>query len=88
MPLTYDDLLDLLLPYVEGTMTLEQAAQVEAALKQHPDLAGVVADLRAFPDVAPAPGVEPLSEEELAEKWNSLRDRLVERDILPGRTVN
>lgn len=67
-----------LLAYRDGRLSPEQRRTIEAKIAVYPDAARALADLRAFPVVAPAPGTPELSDDEIGLRWQTFRKRLGE----------
>jgi len=65
-----------LLAYRDGVLDGEERTRLEVRIAAFPDAARALEDLAAFPDVVPAPGVEPPSEEEIDRGWRSFRNEL------------
>ena len=72
-----------LLAYRDGRLSPEARAAVEARLAVYPDAARALADLAAFPDVEPAPGVPALSDDEVEARWRAFRERLGDTQPAP-----
>jgi hypothetical protein len=68
-----------LLAYRDGLLEPRQRQELEAKLAVHPDAAGALADLLAFPAVEPAPGTPELSDADVAAHWQAFRPRLAAR---------
>jgi hypothetical protein len=71
-----------LLAYRDGELAPEARQSVEDRLAIDPDAARVLADLAAFPEVEPAPGIAELTDEEVERRWHALHKKLQE---LPQR---
>jgi anti-sigma factor RsiW len=67
-----------LLAYRDGRLPPKQRRTIEAKIAVYPDAARALADLRAFPAVAPAPGTSELSDAEIGARWQTFRKRLAE----------
>lgn len=67
-----------LLAYRDGLLDAAARESVEARIAVYPEAALALADLAAFPDVAPAPGTPELSDEEVAARWRAFRPKLDE----------
>ncbi len=67
-----------LLAYRDGSLAPAERERLEARIAVYPDAARALADLAAFPDIEPAPGVPDISEEEVAARWQTFRQRLAE----------
>ncbi|HSS50120.1 MAG TPA: hypothetical protein VLX28_14375, partial [Thermoanaerobaculia bacterium] len=73
-----------LLAYRDGRLEPEERLRMEARIAVYPDAARALADLAAFPDVAPAPGtpeLSDLSEDEIGARWQAFRQRLPELPV-------
>lgn len=71
-PPTPEELLD----YRDGRLDDAERETIEAKIAAFPDAARALADLAAFPEVEPAEGVGEVSDEQLAARWESFRERL------------
>jgi hypothetical protein len=67
-----------LLDYRDGRMDPAARQSLEERLAIDPDAARALADLAAFPEVEPAPGVAELTEEEVERRWQTLHEKLEE----------
>ncbi len=67
-----------LLAYRDGRLDPSERKSVEARIAVYPDAARTLADLAAFPEVEPAPGVPDISAEEVSARWQSFRQRLAD----------
>lgn len=67
-----------LLAYRDGRLDPAERERLEARIAVYPDAARTLADLAAFPDIEPAPGVPDITPEEVAARWQSFRQRLAE----------
>ncbi|HEX7181347.1 MAG TPA: hypothetical protein VF756_05850 [Thermoanaerobaculia bacterium] len=67
-----------LLAYRDGSLDPAERERLEARIAVYPDAARSLADLAAFPNIEPAPGVPDISEEEVAARWQTFRQRLAE----------
>lgn len=67
-----------LLAYRDGSLDPAEQERLEARIAVYPEAARTLADLAAFPNIEPAPGVPDISEEEVAARWQTFRRRLAE----------
>lgn len=67
---------DELLAYREGRLDPAVRERLEARIAVYPEAARTLADLAAFPDIEPVPGVKDVSAEEVAARWQSFRQKL------------
>lgn len=67
---------DELLAFRAGTLPPAERALVEEKIAAFPEAAAALLDLARFPEVAPAPGVREVTDEEIATDWPSLRARM------------
>lgn len=67
-----------LLAYRDGRLDPAERERLEARIAVHPDAARALADLAAFPEIEPAPGVPDVSAEEVAARWQSFRQKLAD----------
>ena len=74
---------DELLAYREGRLDPAARERLEARIAIYPEAARTLADLAAFPDIEPAPGVKDVSAEEVAARWRSFRQKLPDRPTNP-----
>jgi hypothetical protein len=65
-----------LLAYRDGRLDPATRERLEAKIAVHPDAARALADLAAFPDIEPGPGVPDLSADDLDAGWTAFRERL------------
>jgi anti-sigma factor RsiW len=72
-----------LLAFRDGGLSPEERERMAARIAAAPDAACALADLAAFPDVEPAPGVPELSDDDLAAGWLAFRQRLPDRAPSP-----
>jgi len=68
-----------LLAYRDGLLEPAERQRLEARLALYPDAAHALADLAAFPEIEPAPGLPELTDDDVAARWQAFRDRLPER---------
>lgn len=73
-----------LLAYRDNRLEPAERERLEARIAVYPDAARTLADLAAFPAVEPAPGVPDVSPEEVAARWQSFRQRIVESPAPPA----
>lgn len=84
-PPTPEELLD----YRDGRLSEERRTEIEAKLGAFPDAARALADLAAFPEVEPAPGVPELSDEDVKDRWLGFRKRLETKETTaPVRRID
>lgn len=69
-----------LLAYETEELSEQEAAKVRSHLVVCRECARAVLDLAAFPDIEPAPGVEPLSAEQEEAQWGRLLDRIAREE--------
>jgi hypothetical protein len=67
-----------LLAYRDGLLDAATRESVEARIAVYPEAARALADLAAFPNVAPAPGTPELSDEEVNARWRAFCPKLDE----------
>ena len=67
---------DELFAYREGRLDPAARERLEARIAVYPEAARTLADLAAFPNIEPAPGVKDVSAEEVAARWQSFRQKL------------
>jgi len=65
-----------LLAYRDGRLDPAARERLEAQIAVYPDAARALADLAAFPDIEPGPGVPEISDEEIDAGWETFRQRL------------
>ena len=65
-----------LLAYRDGRLDPVARERLESKVAVHPDAARALADLAAFPDVEPGPGVPDLFDKDVDAGWNAFRGRL------------
>lgn len=65
-----------LLDYVYGRLPSENRAEVEAKIAADPEAQQALQDIRDFPDVEPAEGVEEMSAETIETNWQRFREQL------------
>ena len=65
-----------LLAYRDGGLDPAARERLEARIAVYPDAARALADLAAFPDIEPGPGVPDLSDEQIDAGWDAFRQRL------------
>ena len=67
-----------LLAYRDGRLDPAERERLEARIAVYPDAARTLADLAAFPNIEPAPGVPDISDEDVAARWQTFRRRLAD----------
>lgn len=80
---------DELLAYRDGTLPPAERTLVEEKIAAFPEATAALLDLARFPDVAPAPGVRQVTDEEIAADWQQLRarrERERQAEPAPSRT--
>src|SRR5215210_2919199 len=65
-----------LLAYRDGRLDPAARELLEAKIAVYPEAARALADLAAFPDIAPGPGTPELSDQEMDASWEAFRQRL------------
>jgi len=83
-PPTPEELLD----WRDGRLPEAKRREVAEKMVAFPDAAQALADLEAFPDVQPAPGVRRVGEEEVDQGWEAFRARLEAKAAHPGEEIS
>jgi hypothetical protein len=65
-----------LLAYWEGRLVAEEAARTERKLAAYPEATELLQDLNRFGELEDPPGVTPLSEADVEERWRELEARI------------
>lgn len=69
---------DELLAYRDGRLDPAARERLEARIAVYPEAARALADLAAFPEIEPAPGVLDVSPEEVGARWQTFRQKLAQ----------
>jgi anti-sigma factor RsiW len=76
-----------LLDYRDGRLDPAARQSLEERLAIDPDAARALADLAAFPEVEPAPGVAEFKDDEVERRWQILHEKLKELPQQPAMAL-